>query len=394
MMTTRTTRPCSYADRASIRLVGQERNLQMPVRPGQKFVIINTATGEWINEPVIYDSSREADEDHEKFRRMFPRSQVIDAVWYKPAEAKLRALGMRAASRGGRIDYLESLLKTGARNDPYWMTAKYPGKDRNGKPFRKGDRVFYYPLTKTFLTGPEAEAASRDFESHAFDEDFGMRAAADDGARFLAKKYSLTTAEAKALAANPHLVDQVEEFREKNGLPHPGSALVREKIWKLIGFERAPGPKTACGDGPCTCGGACGCQKGQPLSLQPDYGSEGGAAVPRAAAVAERHLHASNQVAETILRQMGGLRRLMAMTGAKNFISFKAESESPHGRGLGGVSFQFPQGKVVRITLDPSDTYTVEFGTIRGGYKKSHEGIYAGQLKDLFERETGLYLSL
>jgi hypothetical protein len=179
----------------------------------------------------------------------------------------------------------ERAKKTGARNDPYWMTARYPGRDHNGKPFRKGDRVFYYPLTKTILTGPEAEAASRDFESHAFDEDFGMRAGADDGARFLAKKYSLTTAESKALAANPHLVDKIEDFREKNGLPHPGSALVREMIWKLIGFERAPGPKKACGDGPCQCGGQCGCKGGSPLSMQPDYGASD-AALPRGASAA------------------------------------------------------------------------------------------------------------
>lgn len=415
----------------------------MPVRPGQKFVIIDAATGDWINEPTIYDSSREADDEHAKIRRHHPRSQVIDAVWYKPAEAKLRALGMRAAS-GDRINYLESLLKTGARNDPYWMVARYPGKDKNGKPFRKGDRVFYYPLTKTFLTGSEAEAASRDFDAHAFDEDFGMRSAAkwteaealdvfdrwykrdghwiyssrekalhtwktrgidglpewskvvkeaSDGARFLAKKYGLTTPEAQALAANPRLVDAVEEFRERNGLPHPASALVRGKIWELIGFERAP-RKTACGEGPCQCGGACGCGGGQglPLSLQPDYGKSD-AALPRVAALVDRYLQASNQVAETILRQMGGTRRLMMMTGAKNFVSFKGESESPYGSGLGGVSFQFPKGKVVRITLDPSDTYTVEFGTTRG-YNKKFKGIYAGQLQDLFERETGLYLKL
>ena len=63
--------------------------------------------------------------------------------------------------------------KSAARysRDPYWMTAKYPGKDKNGKPFRAGERVFYYPLTKTVLTGAEAEAAARDFAAHAFDED-------------------------------------------------------------------------------------------------------------------------------------------------------------------------------------------------------------------------------
>ena len=63
--------------------------------------------------------------------------------------------------------------KSAARysRDPYWMTAKYPGKDKNGKPFRAGERVFYYPLTKTVLTGAEAEAAARDFDAARFDED-------------------------------------------------------------------------------------------------------------------------------------------------------------------------------------------------------------------------------
>lgn len=54
--------------------------------------------------------------------------------------------------------------------DPFWIKAKYPGKDINGKPFKKGDRVFYYPNTKTFLTGADAEKASREFEAAKADE--------------------------------------------------------------------------------------------------------------------------------------------------------------------------------------------------------------------------------
>ena len=62
--------------------------------------------------------------------------------------------------------------KTAAYGDPYWMVAKYPGKDQKGRPFKKGERVFYYPRTKTTLTGPEAEQASRDMESARFDEGY------------------------------------------------------------------------------------------------------------------------------------------------------------------------------------------------------------------------------
>ena len=37
---------------------------------------------------------------------------------------------------------------------------------------KRGDRVFYYPLTKTILAGEAAEQASADFEAASFDEDF------------------------------------------------------------------------------------------------------------------------------------------------------------------------------------------------------------------------------
>lgn len=67
--------------------------------------------------------------------------------------------------------------KEGAAGDPYWFTAKSPGTDSKGKPFKKGDRVFFYPRTKTTLTGPEAEKASREFDMARADEGgFGMAA--------------------------------------------------------------------------------------------------------------------------------------------------------------------------------------------------------------------------
>lgn len=54
--------------------------------------------------------------------------------------------------------------------DPYWMTAKYAGKDSKGRPVSKGQRVFYYPNTRAMLTGEEAEQASRDFDAARSDE--------------------------------------------------------------------------------------------------------------------------------------------------------------------------------------------------------------------------------
>jgi len=97
------------------------------------------------------------------------------------------------------------------------------------------------------------------------------------------------------------------------------------------------------------------------------------------------------KIAATILRQLGGSGRLKAMLGAKHFID--------HGDGL---SFQFPnrqrkRGNYFKVTLDDSDTYTLEFGALRGSnFKvlKTHNNVYASQMKKLFESFTGLRLSL
>lgn len=56
--------------------------------------------------------------------------------------------------------------------DPRWIEARYPGVDQDGNPFEVGDRVFYYPLSRTFLTGEAAEKAAREFAAAAQDEAF------------------------------------------------------------------------------------------------------------------------------------------------------------------------------------------------------------------------------
>jgi len=99
----------------------------------------------------------------------------------------------------------------------------------------------------------------------------------------------------------------------------------------------------------------------------------------------------ANQIAQTILDQMGGQRRLSVMIGATNFVS--------HPR---GVSFSFPRPgsrkpNYLKITLEPSDTYTLEFGSRHGyNYKKlkTFDDIYAEQLGEIFSRTTGLHLRL
>lgn len=114
----------------------------------------------------------------------------------------------------------------------------------------------------------------------------------------------------------------------------------------------------------------------------------------------------SKQIAETILRQLGG-NRFIAMTGAKNLVS------------LGnGLMFKFGSGAKnrinrVRITLNGKDLYDVEFlkdkrtldpvlSEILGKKKyrtepmvlSTHNDIYFDMLQELFTRETGFYTSL
>jgi hypothetical protein len=66
----------------------------------------------------------------------------------------------------------------------------------------------------------------------------------------------------------------------------------------------------------------------------------------------------------------------------------------------GGLQFKIHGSQkcnVVRVILEPSDTYKVEFVKSRGmSYKKTaeYEGVYVDMLHSLIEKETGLYTSL
>jgi hypothetical protein len=98
-------------------------------------------------------------------------------------------------------------------------------------------------------------------------------------------------------------------------------------------------------------------------------------------------------VADIILKQLGGP-RFVVMTGAKHVLS-----DGP------ALVFQLPPRmakdgiNAVKITLDPSDTYTLRFSKIaRDGTKattvREVSGVYADQLCELFESTTGLATSL
>lgn len=92
-------------------------------------------------------------------------------------------------------------------------------------------------------------------------------------------------------------------------------------------------------------------------------------------------------IAQTILQQLGGARRLVAFTGAYNFVA----------TGM-GVSFRIKNRSInyVKIKLNGKDLYDVHFSKISGTKEinvKEFKDIYFDQLVELFEKETGMYLS-
>ena len=98
----------------------------------------------------------------------------------------------------------------------------------------------------------------------------------------------------------------------------------------------------------------------------------------------------NTDIAITILQQLGG-NRFIAMTGAKNLVN--------HGDAL---SFKFPKPRdrrvnYCKVTLSADDTYSVEFGYIRGLKYQPDEpiqGVYNDQLQPIFTDKTGLYTRL
>ena len=93
-------------------------------------------------------------------------------------------------------------------------------------------------------------------------------------------------------------------------------------------------------------------------------------------------------IAVEILNQLGG-NRFIAMTGAKQFVSLEK----------GGLIFKLPSNfaasgiNLVKIELDPSDTYNVYFYKSRGVSLKEVKTmtmIYCDQLQEVFTDVTGL----
>jgi hypothetical protein len=58
------------------------------------------------------------------------------------------------------------------RNDPYWLTVKWPGHcAKCNAPIKPGQRAFYYPKDRGLYSGECAEQAASDFECAAADEE-------------------------------------------------------------------------------------------------------------------------------------------------------------------------------------------------------------------------------
>ena len=92
------------------------------------------------------------------------------------------------------------------------------------------------------------------------------------------------------------------------------------------------------------------------------------------------------QVANTIFQQLGG-NRFAVMTGA----AFILRDD--------GLNLKLPARltkngiNVVRITLMPTDTYSVSFEKITTRQFKQlseHHDVYCDEIRELFERETGM----
>jgi len=116
------------------------------------------------------------------------------------------------------------------------------------------------------------------------------------------------------------------------------------------------------------------------------------------AAAMEQVLHlaqldrvADEMTGRIILDQMGGARRLQVMLGVQH-IQFLSN----------GVGIKWPnktpsKGNYVEIRLNGSDLYDMSFfnvGSMTKKLVKKYDGVYAEDLKDIFEKQTGWYLRM
>lgn len=96
--------------------------------------------------------------------------------------------------------------------------------------------------------------------------------------------------------------------------------------------------------------------------------------------------------AHELLQQLGG-NKFLAMTGAKDFL----KDESARSLQFGLKRAAKDGINKVRIILDSSDLYTIEFWKVRGVKVvkvRERAGVFGDMLAQVFEHNTGLYTSL
>ena len=109
----------------------------------------------------------------------------------------------------------------------------------------------------------------------------------------------------------------------------------------------------------------------------------------------ELAIQEEKNIATTILQQLGGTGRISVMIGASCFT---------HGTKENGTYLQFHfkgnrKYNMIRITLNYMDTYDVEFIKMN---KRTFDvktidavnGVYCDMLKEIIEKQIGMYLSL
>lgn len=97
----------------------------------------------------------------------------------------------------------------------------------------------------------------------------------------------------------------------------------------------------------------------------------------------------ANEVANTILQQLGG-GKFIAMTGSSNFLGSADALTMKLARNTSG-------GTHMRITLAPSDTYTIEVLKFRKhvcSTVRTLDNVYFDQLQPIFTDLTGLHTRL
>ena len=92
-----------------------------------------------------------------------------------------------------------------------------------------------------------------------------------------------------------------------------------------------------------------------------------------------------------ISTQMGGAGIMKALLGIDAYRIIEI--------GEGGLAFKFKGNRNINyceVKLMPNDTYTMNFKRLTAKHSyhiKTFEDVYCNQLKPLFEKTTGLYLS-